>query len=161
MDSAEVIHANTTHIMTIEEKLTLKHLQLPAPSPKGKLRPAIRVGNIVRTSGQTSPQSGKVGKDLTIEEGYEAARDSLLSALMAVKSVIGDLSKVKRIVHVLGLVNAAENFYDMPLVIHGATDLLLELWGEDAGWHTRSAIGVYQLPSNRAMEIELTVEVEA
>jgi enamine deaminase RidA (YjgF/YER057c/UK114 family) len=160
MDSAEVIHSNTIHIMTIEEKLHTKHLQLPEPSKKGKLRPAIRIGNIVRTSGQTSPQTGKVGKDLTVAQGYEAARDSILRALTAVKGVIGDLGKVKRIVHVLGLVNAEENFTDMPLVIHGATDLLLELWGEDAGWHTRSAIGVYQLPGNCAVEIELTVEVE-
>ena len=155
-----MIHTNTTNTMTIEEKLPTTHLQLPEPSKKGKLRPAIRIGNIVRTSGQTSPQTGKVGKDLTVEQGYEAARDSILRALTAVKGVIGDLGKVKRIVHVLGLVNAAENFTDMPLVIHGATDLLLELWGEDAGWHTRSAIGVYQLPGNSAVEIELTVEVE-
>ncbi|HEV7406665.1 MAG TPA: RidA family protein [Chthoniobacteraceae bacterium] len=146
--------------MTIEEKLTAMHLQLPAVPPKGKLRPAIRIGNIVRTSGQTSPQTGKVGRDLTTEQGHDAARDAILRALTAVKGVVGDLAKVKRIVHVLGLVNAAENYYDMPLVIHGATDLLLELWGDDAGWHTRSAIGVYQLPANAAVEIELTVEVE-
>jgi enamine deaminase RidA (YjgF/YER057c/UK114 family) len=146
--------------MTIESKLAAMHLQLPEPSPKGKLRPAIRIGNLVRTSGQTSPQTGKVGRDLTTEQGREAARDSILRALTAVKVVAGDLAKVKRIVHVLGLVNAAENYYDMPLVIHGATDLLLELWGDDAGWHTRSAIGVYQLPANAAVEIELTVEVE-
>ena len=146
--------------MTIESKLSAMHLQLPEPPPKGKLRPAIRVGNVVRTSGQTSPQTGKVGSDLTTEQGRDAARDSLLRALTAVKGVVGDLAKVKRIIHVLGLVNAAENFHDMPLVIHGATDLLLELWGDDAGWHTRSAIGVYQLPGNSAVEIELTVEVE-
>jgi enamine deaminase RidA (YjgF/YER057c/UK114 family) len=146
--------------MTIEDKLTAMHLQLPEAPKKGKLRPAIRIGNIVRTSGQTSPQTGKVGRDLTTEQGHDAARDSILRALTAVKSVVGDLGKVKRIVHVLGLVNAAENYYDMPLVIHGATDLLLELWGDDAGWHTRSAIGVYQLPGNSAVEIELTVEVE-
>src|SRR6185295_17197877 len=103
---------------------------------------------------------GKVGKDLSVEQCYEAARDSILRALTAVKEVVGDLDKVKRIVHVLGMVNAAEGFVDMPQVIHGATDLLLGLWGEDAGWHTRSAIGVYQLPANCAVEIELTVEVE-
>lgn len=146
--------------MTIESKLIAMHLQLPAAPPKGKLRPAIRVGNLVRTSGQTSPQTGKVGGDLTTEQGHDAARDAILRALTAVKGVVGDLPKVKRIIHVLGLVNAAENFHDMPLVIHGATDLLLELWGDDAGWHTRSAIGVYQLPGNSAVEIELTVEVE-
>ena len=146
--------------MTIEEKLKTKHLELPeAPKERGKLRPAIQIGNIVRTSGQTSPQKGKVGADLTVQQGNEAARDCILRCLMAVKWCIGDLAKVKRIVHVLGLVNAAEGFSDMPLVVHGATDLLLELWGDDAGWHTRSAIGVYQLPANCAVEIELTVEV--
>jgi enamine deaminase RidA (YjgF/YER057c/UK114 family) len=146
--------------MSIQDKLQTMHLQIPdAPKERGKLRPAIRVGNIVRTSGQTSPQKGKVGRDLTVEQGNEAACDTILRCLMAVKTVVGDLDKVKRIVHVLGLVNAAEGFTDMPLVVHGATDLLLALWGDDAGWHTRSAIGVYQLPGNCAVEIELTVEV--
>src|SRR5436190_516233 len=109
----------------IEELLSSKHLQLPEPSKRGKLRPAIRVGNIVRTSGQTSPLTGKVGKDVTVEQGYAAARDCILRCLTAVKGVTGDLDKVKRIVHVLGMVNAAEGFTDMPQVIHGATDLLL------------------------------------
>lgn len=146
--------------MKIEEMLLAKHLTLPEPpKQRGKLRPAIRVGNLVRTSGQTSPQTGKLGKDLTIEQGYEAARDSILRCLTAVKGVVGDLDKVKRVIHVLGLVNAGEGFTDTPLVIHGASDLLLQLWGDDAGWHTRSAIGVYQLPANAAVEIELTVEV--
>ncbi len=146
--------------MTIEEKLKAKHLALPeAPKQRGKLRPAIRVGNIVRTSGHTSTVTGKLGKEVTVDQGYEAARETLLKCLTSVKSVTGDLQKVKRIVHVLGLVNAGESFVQMPQVIHGATDLLLELWGEDAGWHTRSAIGVYQLPGNSAVEIELTVEV--
>ena len=117
------------------------------------------MGTVVRTSGHTSTLTGKVGKDLTVEQGYEAARDAVLKCLMAVKTVTGDLEQVKRVVHVLGLVNAAEGFTNMPQVMHGATDLLLELWGEDAGWHTRSAIGVYQLPGNAAVEIELTVEV--
>jgi enamine deaminase RidA (YjgF/YER057c/UK114 family) len=146
--------------MKIEEKLAAKHLQLPAPpAQKGKLRPAIRVGNIVRTSGHTSTVTGKLGKEVTVEQGNEAARETILKCLMAVKTVTGDLEKVKRVVHILGLVNAGENFTNMPQVMHGATDLLLELWGDDAGWHTRSAIGVYQLPGNAAVEIELTVEV--
>jgi enamine deaminase RidA (YjgF/YER057c/UK114 family) len=146
--------------MKIEEKLAAKHLKLPdPPAQRGKLRPAIRVGNIVRTSGNTSPQVGKVGKEVTVEQGYDAARDTILRCLMAVKWCIGDLDKVKRIVHVLGLVNAADGFTNTPQVMHGASDLLVELWGDDAGWHTRSAIGVYQLPGNAAVEIELTVEV--
>jgi len=146
--------------MKIEDKLLAKHLKLPdPPKQRGKLRPAIRVGSVVRTSGHTSTLTGKVGKDVTVEQGYEAARDCLLKCLTAVKGVAGDLEKVKRIIHVFGMVNAAEGFTNMPQVIHGATDLLLELWGDDAGWHTRSAIGVYQLPGNSAVEIELTVEV--
>lgn len=146
--------------MKIEDKLAAKHLKLPdPPRQRGKLRPAIRVGGVVRTSGHTSSLNGKVGKDVTVEQGYEAARDALLKCLMAVKTVTGDLEQVKRVVHVLGLVNAAEGFTAMPQVMHGATDLLLELWGEEAGWHTRSAVGVYQLPGNAAVEIELTVEV--
>jgi enamine deaminase RidA (YjgF/YER057c/UK114 family) len=146
--------------MKIEDKLLAKHLKLPdPPKSRGKLRPAIRVGNVVRTSGHTSTLTGKVGKDVTVEQGYEAARETILKCLMAVKTVTGDLEKVKRVVHVLGLVNAAEGFTNMPQVVHGATDLLLELWGDDAGWHTRSAIGVFQLPGNSAVEIELTVEV--
>ena len=147
--------------MTIEEKLAAKQLQLPAPpAQKGKLRPAIRVGNVVRTSGHTSTVTGKLGKEVTVQQGYDAARETLLKCLASVKGVTGDLAKVKRVVHVLGLVNAGEGFIDMPQVMHGASDLLLELWGDDAGWHTRSAFGVYQLPGNAAVEIELTVEVE-
>ena len=147
--------------MKIEDKLAAKHLKLPdPPKQRGKLRPAIRVGQVVRTSGHTSELTGKVGKDVTVEQGYAAARETILKCLMAVKVVTGDLDKVKRVIHVLGLVNAAEGFTQMPQVIHGATDLLIELWGEDAGWHTRSAIGVYQLPGNAAVEIELTVEAE-
>jgi enamine deaminase RidA (YjgF/YER057c/UK114 family) len=145
--------------MKIEDKLAAKHLKLPeAPKQRGKLRPAIRVGPVVRTSGHTSTLTGKLGKEVTVEQGYEAAKETILKCLMAVKTVTGDLDKVKRVIHVLGLVNAAEGFTQMPQVIHGATDLLLELWGEDAGWHTRSAIGVFQLPGNSAVEIELTVE---
>jgi len=146
--------------MKIEEKLATRHLKLPdPPKERGKLRPAIRVGNIVRTSGNTSPLAGKVGKDVTVEQGYEAARDAMLRCLMAVKWVVGDLDKVKRIIHIFGMVNCAEGFTNTPQVIHGATELLLDLWGDDAGWHTRSAVGFYQLPGNAAVEIELTVEV--
>ena len=146
--------------MKIEEKLTAKHLKLPEPpTQRGKLRPAIQIGTVVRTSGHTSSLTGKLGKEVTVEQGYEAARETILKCLMAVKTVTGDLEKVKRVVHVLGLVNAGDGFTQMPQVMHGATDLLLELWGEDAGWHTRSAVGVYQLPGNAAVEIELTVEV--
>jgi enamine deaminase RidA (YjgF/YER057c/UK114 family) len=146
--------------MRIEEKMAALKLQLPEPpAQRGKLRPAIRVGNVVRTSGQTPALTGKVGKDVTVEQAYDAARETILRCLMAVKWVIGDLDKVKQVVHVFGMVNAADGFTNTPAVIHGATDLLLEVFGDTVGWHTRSAVGFYQLPGNAAVEIELTVEV--
>jgi enamine deaminase RidA (YjgF/YER057c/UK114 family) len=146
--------------MSIEAKLKQMGLTLKEPSgPRGKLAPAVRTGNLVFTSGNTSPQVGKVGADVTKEQAYEGAREAILGCLGAVKWAVGDLDKVTRVVKLLGMVNCAEGFYDTPSVIHGATDLLLELFGPEAGWHARSAVGLYQLPGNCAVEIELIVEV--
>jgi enamine deaminase RidA (YjgF/YER057c/UK114 family) len=147
--------------MGIEEKLQAMGLAVKAPSgPRGKLAPAVRTGNLVFTSGNTSPQIGKVGAEVTTEAAYQGARDAILSCLGAVKWAVGDLDKITRVVKLLGMVNCAEGFYDTPAVIHGATDLLLELFGPEAGWHARSAVGLYQLPGNCAVEIELIVEVQ-
>ncbi len=146
--------------MSAEAKLVELGFDLPAPpAERGKLCPAVRTGNLVFTSGHTSQARGKVGKDLTVEEGYEAARDAILGCLSSVRALVGSLDTVSRVVHVLGCVNAADGFVDMPNVIHGATDLLLDLFGPEAGWHTRSALGFYQLPGNAAVEIEIVVEV--
>jgi enamine deaminase RidA (YjgF/YER057c/UK114 family) len=146
--------------MGVNEKLKELGLAVKEPSgPRGKLAPAVRTGNLVYTSGSTSSVIGKVGAEVTQEQGYEGAREAILACLGSVKWLVGDLSKVTRVVKLLGMVNCAEAFYNTPAVIHGATDLLLELFGPEVGWHARSAVGLYQLPGNCAVEIEIIVEV--
>ena len=146
--------------MGATQRLKELGLDLPVPTP-GKLLPAVQVGDLVFTSGNTSPQKGKVGKDLTVEEAYEGARIAALRCLGAVAETVGNLDRVVRIVKLLGFVNCAEGFSNTPQVIHGATDLLVELFGEKAGRHARSAIGVYQLPGDAAVEVEMIVQVQA
>jgi len=146
--------------MAAEERVKELGLEIPEAKP-GKLAPAVRTGNLVYTSGATSKRTGKVGADVSVEEGYEAARDAILGCLGSVCWLVGDLGKVTRVVKLLGMVNCAEGFSNTPAVIHGATDTLVEIFGEQIGWHARSAIGVYQLPGDAAVEIELIVEVAA
>jgi enamine deaminase RidA (YjgF/YER057c/UK114 family) len=147
--------------MGVNEKLKELGLVVKEPSgPRGKLAPAVRSGNLVFTSGNTSPQIGKVGAEVSLEEAYQGAREAILSCLGAVKWLVSDLNKITRVVKLLGMVNCTEGFIKTPEVIHGATDLLLELFGPEAGWHARSAVGLYQLPGNCAVEIELIVEVK-
>jgi enamine deaminase RidA (YjgF/YER057c/UK114 family) len=146
--------------MSIDQKLREMGLAVKEPSgTRGKLAPAVRTGNLVYTSGNTSSQVGKVGREVTTEQAYQGAREAILACLGAVKWLVGDLDRITRVVKLLGMVNCAPDFYDTPSVIHGATDLLLELFGPEAGWHARSAVGLYQLPGNCAVEIELIVEV--
>ncbi len=145
--------------MDINGKLKELGLEIPAASP-GKLAPAVRTGNLVYTSGATSRVTGKVGGNVTVEEGYEAARQAILGCLGSVQWLVGDLSKVTRVVKILGMVNCAEGFSNTPAVIHGATDTLVAIFGQEVGWHARSAIGVYQLPGDAAVEIEIIVEVK-
>jgi enamine deaminase RidA (YjgF/YER057c/UK114 family) len=128
----------------------------------GKIMHAVRTGNLIYTSGQVSRWGdreikGKVGRDVTLEQGYEAARFSALSCLAAIKTLAGSLDNVARVVKVLGMVNVAPDFDDTPGVIHGCSDLLLEVFGE-AGRHARSAVGM-TIPNNFAVEIEMIVEV--
>lgn len=144
--------------MSATEKIAELGYEIPAASP-GKLAPAVRTGNLVYTSGATSKVTGKVGTDVTVEEAYQGAREAILGCLGSVQWLIGDLNKVTRVVKILGMVNCAEGFYNTPAVIHGATDTLVEIFGQEAGWHARSAIGVYQLPGNAAVEIEIIVEI--
>ena len=129
---------------------------------------AVQVGSLLFLSGHAPGLlkdgkvqfiQGKVGKDLTTEEGYEAAKQVTLNLLQSIKKTIGDLDKVKRVVKLLGFVNCTEDFPDQPTVINGASDLLVELYGE-RGRHARSAVGMYQLPFGIAVEIEMIVEVE-
>lgn len=144
--------------MSVADRVRELGLTIPAVNP-GKLAPAVRTGNLVYTSGATSQITGKVGDTVTAEEGYEAARQAIVGCLASVQWLIGDLEEVTRVVKILGMVNCAAGFSNTPAVIHGATDTLIALFGQEKGWHARSAIGVYQLPGDAAVEIEIIVEV--
>lgn len=151
--------------MTVEDKLAALGLSLPnPPQPVGHYVPASRTGNLVYTSGQTARINGvrryvgTVGKEITPEEAYLSARDAVLNCLACVKQAVGSLDRVKRVVKVLGFVNCVPGYGEQPAAINGASDLLVELYGE-AGRHARSAIGVHALPSNVSVEVELIVEV--
>jgi enamine deaminase RidA (YjgF/YER057c/UK114 family) len=150
--------------MSFEAKLAAMGYSIePADGFNGKFMPAVRTGNLVYSAGQVSNWGGteikgKVGSDLTLEQGYEAARLAALNCLRAVKSVTGSLDRVTRVVKVLGMVNVGPGFNNTPGVIHGCSDLLNEVFGE-TGRHARSAVGMV-LPFDYAVEIEMIVEVE-
>jgi enamine deaminase RidA (YjgF/YER057c/UK114 family) len=135
------------------------------PSPVANYINAVRVGNLLYLSGRgpwkndNTYVTGKLGKDLTIEQGYEAARLTGLGHLSVLKTELGSLNKVKRIVKVLGMVNCTDDFKDQPKVINGYSDLMVEVFG-DKGKHARSAVGMNALPFGIAVEIEVIVEVE-
>ncbi|MEE9402983.1 MAG: RidA family protein [Desulfobacteria bacterium] len=152
--------------MSAESKLKEIGLELPpAVKPIANYVPSVRTGNLVFLSGQGPLRkdgtmiTGKVGADLTLEEGYEAARRVALGLLGSLKAEIGDLDKVRRVVKLLGMVNCTPEFTDQPKVINGASDLLVEVFG-DKGKHARSAVGMNALPMNISVEIEMIVEVE-
>ena len=154
--------------MEIESKLNDLGYQLPPVrhSAVGTFIPAVRTGNLVFLSGhgQRLPEGGflhlgKLGADLTIEQGYDCARQVMLNLLASLKEEVGDLDKVRRIVKLLCMVNSAPDFGDTPKVANGASDLLVKLYGE-AGQHARSAVGMATLPSGMPVEIEMVVEVE-
>ena len=125
----------------------------------------VRTGNLLYFSGSGPSKTyegvnkGKLGKDVTIEEGKEAARQTGINLIASLKNAIGDLNKVKRIVKVFGMVNSTETFTDQPKVINGFSDLMVEIFGEK-GKHARSAVGMNALPMNMVVEIEMIVEVE-
>lgn len=134
------------------------------PKPAGNYVEAVRTGNLVFVSGHGPRRDdgtfivGKLGRDLTVEQGYQAARLTMLNCLSTLKAELGDLDRVSRFVKVLGLVNCIEDFEAHPQVINGGSDLLVELFGE-RGRHARSAVGMQGLPFNIAVEIEMVVEV--
>jgi enamine deaminase RidA (YjgF/YER057c/UK114 family) len=138
-------------------------LQTPTTS-KNSFVSAVRSGNLIFMSGKVSKKqdgsliTGKLGKDLTVEQGYEAARFTAIQQLEGLQAELGDLTKVKRIVKVLGMVNSTPDFYDQPKVINGFSDLMISVFG-DKGKHARSAVGMASLPSNVAVEVEMIVEV--
>lgn len=145
-----------------EARLKEKNITLPTPVvPAGTYVGAVRVGNLLFVSGHGSWRGrGKVGKDLTLEQGYQAARDVGLSLLATTRAALGSLDKVKRVVKVLGMVNSAPGFTDQVKVMNGFSDLFVEIFGEAIGSHARSAVGVAELPFNIPVEIEMVLEVE-
>ncbi|MED1204481.1 RidA family protein [Heyndrickxia acidicola] len=149
-------------MQTPEQKLEELGLALPVLRPSsGNYISCVRTGNLLFTSGQgTDEYRGQLGKDVSIETGYEAARQCMLNLLSVVKHEIGDLNKVKQIVKILGFVNSTQDFIDQPKVMNGASDLLVEIFGE-RGKHGRSAVGMAQLPHGNAVEVEMVLEVEA
>jgi len=150
----------------IDQKLTELGIELPkTPKPLANYVNAVRVDNTIYLSGKGPRKSdgtfitGKVGKDLTVEEAQQAARLVGVNQLAALKEFIGDLDKVKRIVKVLGMVNCTTDFTQQPTVINGFSDLMVEVFG-DKGRHARSAVGMGSLPANIPVEIEMIVEIE-
>jgi enamine deaminase RidA (YjgF/YER057c/UK114 family) len=149
----------------VEEKILELGLELPKIStPIASYIPAKKVGNLVFTSGQLPMVNGELtitgflGKEVSIEDANRAAQVCTLNALAAVKGVIGDLDQIKSIIRVVGYVASTPEFTKQPAVVNGASDLLLQIFG-DEGKHARSAIGVSALPLNAPVEIELTVEI--
>ncbi|MBM3177267.1 MAG: RidA family protein [Bacteroidetes bacterium] len=149
-----------------DKKLKDLGVELYAPTkPMANYVKAVRTGNLIFLAGHgptfadNTNITGKVGKDLTLEQGAQAARQVGIALLSTLKGEIGDLNKVKRVVKVLGMVNCTENFYDQPKVMNGFSDMMVAIFGEK-GKHARSAVGMYALPQNIAVEIEMIVEVE-
>ncbi len=152
--------------MSPEEKLEALGYAVPeVPAPLAAYVPGTTTGNLLYTSGQLPTVEGvlhhvgQVGADLTPEEGYEAARLSALNCLGVIKSHLGDLGRVRRIVKVTGFVSSTPDFTGHPAVINGCSELLGEVFG-DAGAHARAAVGVAALPNGAAVEIEMIVEFE-
>ncbi len=150
-----------------EVRIQELHLTLPPPpKPVAKYKTAVLVGNMLYVSGHgplkpdgTSFTDGRVGAGLTLEQGKEAARLVGLAILSTVRNTLGSLDKVKRLVKTLGMVNCTPEFKDHPKVINGFSELMAEVFGEDAGVGARSAVGMGSLPSNIAVEIECIFEV--
>jgi len=151
--------------MTILENLQRLGVELPpAPRPVGSYVPACQTGDLVFVSGVLPFQEGKilqpgkVGRELTVAQGTANARMAAINALAILQQEVGDLSRVKRIVRLTGHVASAEGFVDQPAVINGASDFLVEVFG-DRGRHARLALGAFELPLHASIELELIVQV--
>jgi enamine deaminase RidA (YjgF/YER057c/UK114 family) len=148
-----------------EARLAELGLEIPEQrAPIANYVRAVRVGDVLYLGGHANCEepyeTGKVGRDRTVEQGYEAARLTALCLLATLKAELGDLARVRRIVRVFGIVNATDDFTQHSQVINGASDLLVEVFGE-RGRHARAAIGASSLPIGLTVEIEMIVEVEA
>lgn len=145
----------------MSDKLTEIEASLPpVPTPAGNYVHGVRTGNLLFLAGKgpISDVQGKVGADFTKEQAYQYARETGLTLLAVIKQELGTLSRVKRVVKVLGMVNATPDFGDQPFVINGCSDLFVEVFGE-AGRHARSAVGMGSLPGGIPVEIEAIIEV--
>jgi len=151
--------------MGADQKIKELGLTLPPPrQPVANYVMTVKTGSLLFVSGHgpyddgRTKISGKVGQELTLEEGYQAARNVALNCLATVKAAIGDLDKVKRVVKLLGMVNCTDDFKDQPKVINGCSDLLVDIFG-DVGKHARSAVGMQALPNQIPVEIEMILEI--
>ena len=155
--------------MAATPEARLKELQItlpPAPKPVAKYKTAVLVGNMLYVSGHgpaklsdRTPMAGRVGADLSTEQGKDSARAVGVNILATVRATLGSLDKVKRLVKTLGMVNCTPDYKDQPQVINGFSELMAEVFGEDAGVGARSAVGMGSLPSNIPVEIECIFEV--
>jgi len=152
--------------MNIEKQMVALGLTLPdTPKPVAAYVPAVKTEDFVFTSGQLPlvkgelKYKGKLGKDVTLEQGKAAAKICALNALAAAKSVLGDLDRIEQVVKVVGFVNSASEFVDQPAVINGASELLKEIF-DDKGAHARSAVGVAELPFGAAVEVEMIFKIK-
>ncbi len=151
--------------MEIENKLDALGLKLPKPPvPAANYIGCVRVGNLLFVGGNIGridgklKHAGKVGDKVTLEQAYEMARNCALNHLAIIKAALGDLDRVERVVKVLGYVNVAPGFADMPKVVNGESDLLVQLWGE-RGQHARAAVGVASLSREAPVETEVIVQI--
>ena len=150
-----------------ETRIQELHITLPTPpKPVAKYKTAVLVGNMLYVSGHgparlsdKTPMAGRVGADLTTEQGKDSARAVGVNILATVRATLGSLDKVKRLVKTLGMVNCTADFKEQPQVINGFSELMAEVFGEDAGVGARSAVGMGSLPSNIPVEIECIFEV--
>jgi enamine deaminase RidA (YjgF/YER057c/UK114 family) len=152
---------------TMSAEATLKAKGItPPPTPLANYVGAVRSGNLLYLSGHgpmrggAAMAKGKLGRELSVEQGYQAAREVGLSLLATARAALGSLDRVTRVVKVLGMVNSADDFGDQPKVVNGFSDLMVEVFGEAIGKHARSAVGMAGLPMGIPVEIEMILEVE-
>ena len=152
--------------MTPEEKLTALGLELPpTPKPGGIYKPVLVHGGLAYVSGHPPRRAdgtlicGRVGADLSLEEGKQAARQVGLGILSTLRTGLGSLDRISRLIKVLGMVNARQDFVDHPQVVNGCSELFAEVFGEEKGIGVRSAVGMGSLPGNIAVEVEVIFEI--
>lgn len=153
---------------TPDENFDALNLELPpAPAPKGVYKPCLIVGNFIYVSGHgpylpdNSLMVGRIGSEVDMAFGKQAARQTGLAILSTLKATLGSLNKIKRVVKVLGMVNCVADFQEHPTIINGCSELFAHIWGEENGVGVRSAVGMGSLPTNISVEIEAMFELDA